>query len=532
MAGRIVQGICASPGSAAGTLFLPQIKPSHWVPTGDPAREAAFLRQAIQAALQELAALEATVSGDARDMLALQSALLGDDALAEPVFAAIDAGAPADAAWREAMETEISGYEASPDEYFRARAADLRDLQDRVEACLLGTSRAAIPPGSIVHADDLPPSQIITANWQGGAILLAHGSVTSHAAMLARARGIPMIVGLGQLLVRAGTPVLVDGKTGTVTIEPSEDDRRAFQERASAESVTRAALRRHLPGEARTRDGTRISLCINIADPAELDSVDPTHCDGIGLVRTELLFEGRALPDELTQFSVYRRIAEWARGKPVTIRTLDAGGDKPIVGVTVAGETNPFLGMRGVRLSLEQPALFSVQLRALARAAAHGTVEIMIPMVSIPSEMAQCRALLEAALATLVHDNISHGRPKLGMMVEVPAAALTPECFDADFLSIGSNDLTQYVMAAGRDNSAVRKLADPGQEAVLRLIQSVAAHGASAGRRVSLCGDAGGDPLLIPQLLRRGLLSLSVAPAQLAAAKAAIALIDLREGHA
>ena len=213
----------------------------------------------------------------------------------------------------------------------------------------------------------------------------------------------------------------------------------------------------------------------------------------------------------------------------MTIRTLDAGGDKPIPGVTMDGESNPFLGVRGIRLSLRNPALFRTQLRALARASADGDLRIMLPMVTVPAEVEASRKLLTEALAALAHGNIPTGRPKLGMMVEVPAAAIVIDQFDADFFSIGSNDLTQYVTAAGRDIGAVAELADPLNPAVLHLIAAVAQHGRETGRQVSLCGDAGGDPRMIGALLRAGLRSISVAPASVGAAKQAIAAIDLRE---
>jgi phosphotransferase system enzyme I (PtsI) len=208
---------------------------------------------------------------------------------------------------------------------------------------------------------------------------------------------------------------------------------------------------------------------------------------------------------------------------------LDAGGDKPIQGVTVDGESNPFLGLRGIRLSLRNPALFQIQLRALARAAAQGDLRVMLPMVTVPAELEAGRKLLGEALASLAHDNMPAGRPKLGIMIEVPAAAIAVDQFDADFFSIGSNDLTQYVTAAGRDIGTVADLADPLNPAVLRLIASVARHGRETGREVSLCGDAGGDPRVISALLRAGLRSLSVAPAFVGAAKQAIAATDLRD---
>jgi phosphotransferase system enzyme I (PtsI) len=275
---------------------------------------------------------------------------------------------------------------------------------------------------------------------------------------------------------------------------------------------------------ARTRTGEPVKVLLNIADPAELDGLDPAQCDGIGLVRTELLFHhGDGLPDEAAQLAVYRRIVTWGEGRPVTIRTLDAGGDKPIPGLTIDGELNPFLGVRGIRLSLARPDVFRVQLRALARAAIDGPLKIMLPMVAVPDELEAARAHLDAAIAELACEGLPHARPALGIMVEVPAVAVLAERFAADFYSIGSNDLTQYTLAAARDITAVAHLADAGDPAVIALIGLTVAAAHRRGVEVSLCGDAGADPAIVPKLLNAGLRSVSVSPRAVARVKAAIA---------
>jgi phosphoenolpyruvate-protein phosphotransferase (PTS system enzyme I) len=522
-------GRSASPGFAAGRIVPLTALAVRRRTRDDPEREAGSLRAAMAAAASELAALAAKAAPDAADILAFQLALLHDDALTEPAFAAIAENVPADEAWRAALDAEIAGYLGADDEHFRARSADLRDLRDRVLAHLAGTEATPdIAPGSIVAASDLPPSRFLAIDWRrGGAILLSEGSGTSHVAMLARSRGIPMIVGLGvdpALLAGEG---LVDATAGAVVIEPSAATWHAFEESRRREAVANEAASGLLDKPGRTADGVAVAVHLNIAEPGELALLSPSLCDGIGLVRTEFLFHGGALPGEEVQLATYRHIAEWAQGKSVTIRTLDAGGDKPIEGVTIDGESNPFLGVRGIRLSLARSEIFRVQLRALARAALHGDVRIMLPMVSVPAELAAARALLDEEVAALAAAGIPARRPPLGIMVEVPAAALAIDLFDADFFSIGSNDLTQYVMAAGRDIAAVADLADPRNPAVLRLIRAVAAHGRAVGREVSLCGDAAGDPTMVPHLLGTGLRSFSVAPAALGRTKAAIAALDL-----
>lgn len=526
-----LKGQCASPGFASGIVTAMETRPSAGRASiedsnADPAIEADALKAAIAHATAELTMLAANAEGEAAEMLGFQIAMLEDDALSEPALAAIAAGTPAALAWGEAMDVEIAGYEASEDEYFRARASDLLDLRERVADALTGTEATLPPPGSIMLADDITPSRFLGSEWQGGAILLRKGSVTSHVAMLARARGVPMIVGLEANDLH-GRRVLIDAQRALVLVDPSDDDAKNFEQRRLAGDARKLAAAGFLHRPAVTRDGTRIKTLINVADPAELDDLDPVICDGIGLVRTELLFEGKALPSEDAQAETYARIVRWADGRPVTFRTLDAGGDKPIAGLTPEGESNPFLGVRGVRLTLARPDVFMLQLRALARAAALGDVEIMIPMVSLPDELEAARTLLGQACSQLAAEGKAHRLPALGMMVEVPATALTLDLFDAAFLSIGSNDLTQYVMAAGRDIASVSSLADPGHEAVLRMIGMVCAHGERTGVKVSLCGDAGGDERLIPLLLARGLRNLSMSPRLLASAKQAIAAINL-----
>ena len=347
--------------------------------------------------------------------------------------------------------------------------------------------------------------------------------------MLARARGVPMVVGLGEVDLSGDCEVLLDGDDGLLIVEPSAEERRSFADRQQAAEARREIEESYRKKPGLSRDGTPVAVMINVADPEELDALDAADCDGIGLVRSEFLFYGsEGLPDEERQYRAYRRILEWAGGKPVVIRTLDAGGDKPIAGLTEAAESNPFLGLRGLRLSLTHPEVFRVQLRALARAAVHGNLKIMLPMVTRPQEVAEAARLFREEVAALRAGGIKCAEAPLGMMVEVPAAALVPELFaEAAFFSIGSNDLTQYVTAAGRDIAAVADLNDPAHPAVLKLIRSLVAGAGALGREVSLCGDAGGEPGHIPALLRCGLRSLSVAPLALGRTKAAVAATDL-----
>ena len=299
--------------------------------------------------------------------------------------------------------------------------------------------------------------------------------------------------------------------------------RARLAEAAASRAADRAGQAALLKRPAVTADGERVRLLLNLSDPRDLDGLDPEICDGVGVVRTEFLFAGSGLPDEATQYAAYRRIVDGMQGRSVSIRTLDAGGDKPIPGLTPDGESNPFLGVRGLRLSLARPDVFRVQLRALLHAAAHGPIKIMLPMVTVPEEVEATRAIIIAVAAELANEGIEHCIPPLGVMVEVPAAALAIDRFTADFFSIGTNDLAQYVAAAGRDIGAVAALADPLHPAMLRLIAEVARHGARTGIEVSVCGDMAADPAMVPHLLDAGIRVLSLAPIRVGVVKAAIA---------
>ena len=517
-------GTPVAPGLAVGPLARLAAAAKVARPRGSRGEERDAMVAAIAAAQEELAALAAmTGNADEEGIVGFQIALLEDEELTNPAYAAIDVGDAADAAWRAAMDLQIEDYQSSDSEYFRARAADLRDLCERVLGHLAGNSLEAIPRGAIVVADDLAPSRFLATDWSSGGLVLHRAGATSHVAILARARGVPMLVGVDSARLDGHSQALLDAQNGLLILDPDHPTRQAFDRRRTTYALQQAADAGYLGAEARTGSGERVRVMINVAGPGDVEGLDPAHVDGIGLVRTEFLFHGRdLLPDEEEQVRVYRRLVEWAAGKPVTIRTLDAGGDKPIAGLTRERESNPFLGVRGVRLSLRHPQVLNVQLRALARAAVGANLKVMIPMVTLPEEMERCKALLASAVAELAVEGIPAAFPPLGMMVEVPAAALAIEEFAADFYSIGSNDLIQYLSAASRDEPELTSVALPGT-GFLRVIRAICEHGNRMGREVSLCGDLASDPRHILALLDCGLRTLSVAPAALATVKATIA---------
>lgn len=518
----------ASPGLALSRLFVlaDRNEVAAVRPIGAPAQEAERLRAAIARSIEELEAVSQRADDDAREILEFQIAMLGDEALAESAFATIADGEGAEIAWRGALDSQVEEYANAEDEYFRARSADLADLRDRVLRILSGARQQSVPAGTVLVALDLPPSRFLGIDWQAGAaIALAGGSPTSHVALLARARGVPMVVGLGAdvMQVPSGQEAMIDGERGTLVVAPGEATRAAAQVREAEIRKRQAIADRFQRAAAKLASGEAVTVMINAAGPDELSLLDPAICDGIGLVRSEFLFGGPTLPDEESQYRAYVRILEWAGNRPVTIRTLDAGGDKPVKGLTLDDEANPFLGTRGIRLSLLKPEVFRVQLRALCRAAVKGNLKIMLPMVATPRDLAQGRAHLGAVIADLAARKVPYAEPPLGIMVEVPAAAIAIDRFDADFYSIGSNDLTQYVMAAARDIASLSDYADAADPAVLSLIARTVEHGKRTGRDVSLCGDAASDPFVVPRLLDAGLRSLSVSASSVGLVKAAIA---------
>jgi len=523
-------GQAAAPGLALAPLasmeeLLPTLAPESPAAAeanGEPNTERSRLQQAIGAAIEGLNALAAGAGSEANEILAFQVAMLEDPNLAEPAWQAIAAGRDAVSAWTLATAPLIADFEGCGDALFAARASDLRDLRDRVLAELHGAPAVRLPQrpsATVILADDLSPSQFLGCSWHpGSAIALRQGSAASHVALLARSRGIPMVVGIGPLDPAGHHLALVDGDSGRVVLspEPIELARTAL---VLAGPAGLSAADPSLMAPALTSDGVAINLQLNINSVQDLAGLNPSCCDGIGLVRSEFLFS-QGLPREDQQLQLYQRILEWADGRPVVIRTLDAGGDKPIPGLSLPEEANPFLGCRGLRFSLAHPGLFQVQLRALARAACEGDLRILLPMVTLPAELNQASALLDGAVADLRAEGLPARRPPLGVMVEVPAVAIKPQLFSsAEFFSIGSNDLTQYVMAAARDNAGVAALHDCGHPAVITLIEQVVEAGASLGIPVSLCGDMAGDPNHLDSLLRTGLRQLSVPPAMLGATK-------------
>ena len=525
-------GLPAAGGSALGPCRRFQysgIKRSRR--QGSVSDESKLLDRALARSAEQIAALVRNSDELGAEILEFQELLLEDDSILEPVRKRIADGKAADDAWQAVLNSEIKDYASSEGEYMAARATDLTDLRDRVlNAMSEGADKSGEPrKGDIIVAEDIGPSILI--EWIGAdkisGIALSAGSATAHTAIVARSHGIPMAVGVsGMNELQDRSVVLVDGDNGTLAHGDANELSKLQRDKVARQQEEQAIEAEYLRLKARTRSGRAVKVLINVEDPDALDDLNPEICDGVGLFRTEFLFMGGTLPSEEVQYEAYKRMVLWADGRPVTIRTLDAGGDKPIAGITADGESNPFLGQRGLRLSLANPEQFRIQLRALSRTASLGPVKVMLPMATIPSELSSAADHLNAVLKELEEEDTQFDRPALGIMVETPAAALTAADWAAEFYSIGSNDLVQYVTACARDNPNLAALASPSNPAVLELIKRTVDAGRSRGVEVSICGEMASDPKYVHTLLELGLDTLSVSANYAGRVKHAISTFD------
>ncbi len=537
--GTALRGLAASPGVAVGAARLLRPAPVDVadLPAGDPAAELASLERALAATAADIRRTGASLAGRERDAAIFDAHLLflTDDALLAPARDAVARGHTAAArAWADAVAAAAAVWDALGDPYQRARAADLRSVGDQVLRHLAGV---AAPPAShgdgIVVAADLTPAETAALDRSKvRGIACAFGGPAAHSAILARSLGIPAVVGCGAelLSVEEGARLVLDGEAGTLLVDPPPDAVRAAEDQQAAWERRRAGALAlaHLP--AVTRDGVAVHVAANIAAAGDAATAVAAGADGVGLLRTEFLFlQAEHAPDEDEQEQAYRAVAEALSGRPLTIRTLDAGADKPLPYLPVAPEANPFLGVRGLRVGLRHPGVLLTQLRAILRVAADHHVRVMFPMVSTVEELLLARRLLEEARTSLGAGRApASDRLEVGIMVEVPAAALTAEAFapHVDFFSVGTNDLTQYTLAAERGNADVATLADPLHPAVLRLINVTARAAADGGAQVAVCGEVAGEPAAIPLLLGLGVSELSMAPARIPLAKEAVRACD------
>jgi multiphosphoryl transfer protein len=534
--GKTLRGVAASPGVAIGNVFqLRHLEAVIEERAADPNHERRELDSAIASAHLQLETLRKRMAREAdNDRAAIFSAhqeLLEDPEVLDEAARHIRNGASAAFAWREAYTYQAERLLKLKNPLLAGRAADLRDVGRRVLHLLTGDDDSAplIPPDSIVVAEDLAPSEAAAlnpANVRG--FCTTAGSATSHVAILARGLGIPAVAGINPrvLDIPMGTRVILDGDAGALELEPDADEEASVLRRQSIAETRKAAEHAVASKPAITRDGHRVEVVANIGDEGEAEKVVPAGGEGVGLLRSEFLFmDRRTAPDEDEQTRVYTAIAK-ALGpdRILIIRTLDVGGDKPLSYMPIAAESNPFLGERGIRLMYDHPEILRTQIRAILRAASHGRIAIMFPMIATLSEWHDARRMVE-------EEGIKLGAAKvqIGIMVETASAALLSERFaeDADFFSIGTNDLTQYTLAMDRTNPRLAKQLDAMHPAVLKLIELTVSGANKHGKWVGLCGALAGDPEAVPVLIGLGIHELSVSVPALASTKARVRALSL-----
>ncbi len=428
-------------------------------------------------------------------------------------------------------------FSSMDDSYMQARAADVRDISNRIIACMsdVGCDNSVSDEKVIICADDLAPSETVSLDKDKVlAFVTAHGSSNSHTAILARNMNIPAIIGVGEQFlgqIKDGDMAIADGFAGQFIWDPDEETLAAAKQKLEAESEKKALLQKLKGKENITLDGTRINIYANIGSVDNIGAVLLNDAGGIGLFRSEFLYlENNDYPTEEEQFKVYKRALESMATKKVIIRTLDIGADKQADYFKLDKEENPALGLRAIRLCLSRPEIFKVQLRALYRASVYGKLGIMFPMITSVSELEEILAICEQVKKELTADNIEYADSiELGIMIETPAAAIISNKLAAmvDFFSVGTNDLTQYTLACDRQNPHIERFCDPHHEAILRLIEMSAQNAHKYGAWIGICGELAADTTLTETFLRMGIDELSVSPSFVLKVRDAVRKIDL-----
>lgn len=538
---RVLRGVAAAPGLAGGPAWIyrpaqlslpPEPPPGTAAP--HPEEELARWRRAreqVKARLEELAARTRRQAGEDEAAIFDAHRLLVDDPeLDAEVTRRVKEGRTAAAAVQAATEAFAAMLEQVDDEYLRGRAADIRDVGRQLLAAILGVDLEGDAPDrpSVIVARDLTPSD--TARWPRELVLglvTELGGATSHVAILARGAGVPAVAGATGAVaaVSDGQWVVVDGDRGEVVVDPGPERRREIQERLRQREARQRELAalRDLP--AVTKDGRRIELAANIGRPEDIAAAEPYGPEGVGLFRTEFLFLDRSQPPgEEEQYRAYEAAVRALAGRRLVLRTLDVGADKRLPFIDWPDELNPSLGWRGARIGLDRPDLLRPQLRAALRAAAGGPVAVMFPMITTRDEIRRLRRFVHEIEEELAREGVPHGPVQVGIMVEVPAAALAARQLapEVDFFSIGTNDLTQYTLAVDRTGDRVAGLYDALHPAVLRLILEVGRAAMEAGIWAGVCGELGGEPLAAPFLVGAGITELSMSAPALPAVKRVI----------
>lgn len=459
--------------------------------------------------------------------------LLTDPGMDEITKGSIMSGTCAEAAFESTCDMFAGMFQMADDELTRQRATDIGDIKVRMLKILTGTpdvNISEVPAGTILVAEDLTPSMtagIVKENVAG--IITAVGGKTSHSAILARALEIPAVLSVDGIVdkVSDGMTAVVDGCDGICILDPSQEEIDEYQAKREKYLSDKALLEVYRGKDTVTADGVKVHLYGNIGNPEDAKQVAACDGEGVGLFRTEFLFMGASeLPSEEEQFQAYKAAAETMEGREVIIRTLDVGGDKDIPYLGLEKEDNPFLGFRAVRYCLQNKDSYRVQLRALLRASAFGDIKIMVPLVTCVDEIRSVKALVKELMVELNAENVAYNKDiQVGAMIETPAASLIADLLakEADFFSIGTNDLTQYTMAVDRGNAKVAYLYSSYNPAVLRSMKNIIEAANAAGIMVGMCGEAAADPLLIPLLISFGLGEFSVSATSVLATRGTIA---------
>ena len=541
----MLKGIAASAGiSIAKAYKLESPKVEIVKKEGDPAAEVEKFNAALEKTKKDIEGVkERAAKRLSEEELAVFDAHLmmaGDPEFAGQIVAMIENDKVNAEYAADTVATQmITMFESMDNDYFRERAADIKDVTFRLKCNLLGLTipdLTAISEDSIIVAYDLTPSDTAQLNEYVKGFATSIGGKTSHSAIMANSLEIPAVVGCGDILsaVNQGDTLVLDAVEGNVIINPDEAVIKEYEAKAKAFAEEKEALKVLVNAKSVTTDGHEVELAGNIGGFKDVEGVLKNGGEGVGLFRTEFLFMDRtAMPTEEEQFEAYKKVAIALNGKPVIIRTLDIGGDKEIPYMGLEKDENPFLGYRAIRLCLDRKEdIYKPQLRALLRASAYGNIRIMIPLVTCIDELREAKALIEEIKAELDEKNIAYKKDiQVGIMVETAAASLIADIFakEADFFSIGTNDLTQYTMSVDRGNKKVSYLYSTFNPAVLRSIRHIIACGREAGIMVGMCGEAASDPMMIPLLLAFGLNEFSMSASAILRARKMVTEYSVEE---